>query len=175
MINNLNKIFIRLYRKSAKFHLELSCELEEIIIGLMLGDLFAEKRNPNSNTRLKILQLNRVYRLLVLFIGLFGFILIIKFHNIINFFGINCINLNLFSEIISITYCSAIAPIALTEIQKQTLTGSLLGDGHLCIQKQNSKFTGNARLQFTYKEKEYASFILETYKSLCTNNKQLKP
>lgn len=56
MKNNFNKIFIRLYRKSAKFHLELSFELEEIIIGLMIGDLFAEKRNPNSNTRLQFKQ-----------------------------------------------------------------------------------------------------------------------
>jgi len=56
MKNNFNKIFIRLYRKSAKFNLELSLELEEIIIGLMIGDLFAEKINPNSNTRLQFKQ-----------------------------------------------------------------------------------------------------------------------
>ena len=56
MKNNFNKIFIRLYRKSAKFNLELPLELEEIIIGLMIGDLFAEKRNPNSNTRLQFKQ-----------------------------------------------------------------------------------------------------------------------
>jgi hypothetical protein len=56
MKNNFNKIFIWLYRKFAKFNLELPLELEEIIIGLMIGDLFAEKRNPNSNTRLQFKQ-----------------------------------------------------------------------------------------------------------------------
>jgi hypothetical protein len=42
--NNLNKIFVRFYRKSSKFDLTLNNELEEIIIGLLLG--FAEKRKP---------------------------------------------------------------------------------------------------------------------------------
>ena len=59
-----NKLkFVRCYRKSSKFNLKLSKELEEIIIGLMLGDLFAEKRNPNSNTRLQFKQSikNQVY------------------------------------------------------------------------------------------------------------------
>ena len=59
MKNNINLMFVRFYRKSAKFNLELSTELEEIIIGLMLGDLFAEKRNPNSNTRLQFKQSNK--------------------------------------------------------------------------------------------------------------------
>lgn len=36
----------------------MSSELEEIIIGLMLGDLFAEKNNSNSNTRLQFKQSN---------------------------------------------------------------------------------------------------------------------
>jgi hypothetical protein len=59
MKNNLNQI--RSYRKSAKFHLELSTELEEIIVGLilLLGDLFAEKKNSNSNTRLQFKQSNK--------------------------------------------------------------------------------------------------------------------
>lgn len=47
---------VRFYRKSAKFDLILSIELEEIIIGLMLGDLFAEKIKQNSNTRLQFKQ-----------------------------------------------------------------------------------------------------------------------
>ena len=47
---------IRFYRKSAKFNLALSSELEQIIIGLILGDLFAEKSKPNSNTRLQFKQ-----------------------------------------------------------------------------------------------------------------------
>ena len=53
----------RFYRKSANYNLELNTELIEIIIGLMLGDLFAEKRNPNSNTRLQFKQSikNKVY------------------------------------------------------------------------------------------------------------------
>ena len=56
-------MFVRLYRKSAKYNLELSTDLIEVITGLMLGDLFAEKRNPNSNTRLQFKQSikNQVY------------------------------------------------------------------------------------------------------------------
>jgi hypothetical protein len=52
-----------MYRKSAKFNLELSNDLAEIIIGLMMGDLFAEKRNSNSNTRLQFKQStkNKIY------------------------------------------------------------------------------------------------------------------
>ena len=59
--NKNNKILIhfRSYRKSAKFNLQLNSELEEIIIGLLLGDLFAEKRKPNSNTRLQFKQSNK--------------------------------------------------------------------------------------------------------------------
>jgi hypothetical protein len=53
-INFLNQL--RNYRKSTKFNLTLTLELEEIIIGLMLGDLFAEKNKPNSNTRLQFKQ-----------------------------------------------------------------------------------------------------------------------
>nr|YP_007476113.1 hypothetical protein H915_mgp33 [Cantharellus cibarius]AGE93534.1 hypothetical protein [Cantharellus cibarius] len=53
----------RFYRTSAKAHLELTPELDEIIIGSMLGDLSAEKRNDNSNTRLQFKQttLNEPY------------------------------------------------------------------------------------------------------------------
>lgn len=63
MTNNINQILVRYYRKSAKFDLELSIALEEIIIGLMLGDLFAEKIKQNSNTRLQFKQSikNKIY------------------------------------------------------------------------------------------------------------------
>ena len=63
MKNNINLMFVRFYRKSSKYDLELNADLKEIIIGLMLGDLFAEKRNPNSNTRLQFKQSikNKVY------------------------------------------------------------------------------------------------------------------
>ena len=56
MKNNINLMFVRFYRKSSKYDLELNADLKEIIIGLMLGDLFAEKRNLNSNTRLQFKQ-----------------------------------------------------------------------------------------------------------------------
>lgn len=46
----------RFYRKSSKSELVLSSELEEILIGLILGDLFAEKANLKSNTRLQVLK-----------------------------------------------------------------------------------------------------------------------
>ena len=63
MKTNKNLMLVRFYRKSVKYDLELNAELKEIIIGLMLGDLFAEKRNPNSNTRLQFKQSikNKVY------------------------------------------------------------------------------------------------------------------
>lgn len=44
------------YRKSSKYHLKLTNLLKEIIIGTMLGDLTAEKKNKNSNTRLHFKQ-----------------------------------------------------------------------------------------------------------------------
>ena len=59
-----NKLdFVRYYRKSTKFNLELNKELEEIITGLMLGDLFAEKASTKSNTRLQFKQssINKEY------------------------------------------------------------------------------------------------------------------
>ena len=56
MKNNFVKVFARFYRVSAKSHLELSPELVEVLIGLMLGDLHAERKNLNSNTRLQFKQ-----------------------------------------------------------------------------------------------------------------------
>ena len=47
---------LRYYRISAKHNLVLSTELEEIITGLILGDLYAERKNSNSNTRLQFKQ-----------------------------------------------------------------------------------------------------------------------
>lgn len=49
----------RLYRTSAKSHLELSNELIEVIVGLGLGDLFIEKRSMTSNARLQFHQSNK--------------------------------------------------------------------------------------------------------------------
>ena len=49
-------VFVREYRKSSKYNLTLDMDLEEIIVGLMLGDLFAEKRKLSSNTRLQFKQ-----------------------------------------------------------------------------------------------------------------------
>lgn len=62
-INIIKHKNLRFYRKSTRHHLELSTELEEIIIGLTLGDLYAEKKNCNSNTRLQFKQSikNKVY------------------------------------------------------------------------------------------------------------------
>jgi len=59
MQNNINKVFARFYRVSAKSNLELTPELSEIIIGLMLGDLFAERKSLSSNTRLQFKQSNK--------------------------------------------------------------------------------------------------------------------
>lgn len=51
-----NNILVRLYRTSAKNHLILTSELEEILYGLILGDIHAERRNVNSNTRIQFKQ-----------------------------------------------------------------------------------------------------------------------
>lgn len=58
-INNINimkLVNLRYYRISSKHNLVLNTELEEVIIGTMLGDAYAEKRNSNSNTRLQFKQ-----------------------------------------------------------------------------------------------------------------------
>lgn len=52
----INPTFVRFYRRSAKYNLILTFELEEIIVGLLLGDLFAEKAKLKSNTRLQFKQ-----------------------------------------------------------------------------------------------------------------------
>ena len=54
--NKINQLLVRFYRKSTKFNLNLTVELQEIVTGLMLGDLFAEKAKPRSNTRLQFKQ-----------------------------------------------------------------------------------------------------------------------
>lgn len=58
-----NSFSNRFYRKSSKFNSVLPHELEEIIIGLILGDLHVEKRNNNSNSRLQFKQsiINKEY------------------------------------------------------------------------------------------------------------------
>ena len=66
-------MFVRFYRKSSKYDLELNADLKEIIIGLMLGDLFAEKRNPNSNTRLQFKQSSKNKKYIFLCITKLGF------------------------------------------------------------------------------------------------------
>ena len=64
MKNNIKlNTFVRMYRTSKKAHLEVPKNLDEIIIGSMLGDLTAEKPGVNSNTRLQFKQSlkNRLY------------------------------------------------------------------------------------------------------------------
>jgi len=53
----------RSYRTSVKAHLKITPELDEIIIGSLLGDLSCERRNKNSNTRLQFKQstINELY------------------------------------------------------------------------------------------------------------------
>jgi LAGLIDADG DNA endonuclease family len=55
-IELFDKELIIFYRKSFKSNLTIPSELEDIIIGLILGDLQAEKINLNSNTRLQFKQ-----------------------------------------------------------------------------------------------------------------------
>jgi hypothetical protein len=54
--NIISVILTRLYRTSTKSNMEINPELEEIIIGSLLGDLSAEKKNNKSNTRLQFKQ-----------------------------------------------------------------------------------------------------------------------
>ena len=51
-----NLLQVRYYRTSKKAHLNLTSQLDEIIVGTMLGDLSAEKPGLNSNTRLQFKQ-----------------------------------------------------------------------------------------------------------------------
>ncbi len=53
----------RCYRTCVKAHLKITPELDEIIIGSLLGDLSCERRNKNSNTRLQFKQstINELY------------------------------------------------------------------------------------------------------------------
>lgn len=49
----------RFIRGPSKSDLTLSEELKEVIVGMMLGDLGAEKPGPNRNTRLTIKHTNK--------------------------------------------------------------------------------------------------------------------
>ncbi len=62
-LGKVSLCFVRSYRVSAKAQLTLSSELEEIIIGTILGDLSVEKPNKNCNTRLQFKQsiINKEY------------------------------------------------------------------------------------------------------------------
>ena len=70
-INRLQLLQMRFFRKSHKYNLSLSTELEEIIIGSLLGDLHAEKKSEQSNTRLQFKQSKKneeyIYHLYTLF------------------------------------------------------------------------------------------------------------
>jgi hypothetical protein len=54
---------VRNYRKSIKYNLIVDQEKREILLGLLLGDLFAEKPSLYSNTRLQFKQsvINKEY------------------------------------------------------------------------------------------------------------------
>ena len=62
-LNFSSNLLVRYYRTSKKANLQLTSELDEIIIGSMLGDLSAEKAKEKSNTRLQFKQSikNRLY------------------------------------------------------------------------------------------------------------------
>ena len=53
MKNNINLMFVRFYRKSSKYDLELNADLKEIIIGLMLGDASLQSQNKGKTYRIK--------------------------------------------------------------------------------------------------------------------------
>ena len=54
--DKINFEFARCYRVSKKAHLKLTLELDELLIGCMLGDLTAERPKITSNTRLHFKQ-----------------------------------------------------------------------------------------------------------------------
>ena len=51
--------FKRYLRTSPKAHLKLPVELQEIVIGTILGDLGVERPSPRSNTRLHFKQTDK--------------------------------------------------------------------------------------------------------------------
>src|SRR4029078_6846321 len=61
VFNKMN--FIRNYRTSAKRDLILKPELKEVLSGSMIGDLYAERKNDNCNTRIQFHQssINKLY------------------------------------------------------------------------------------------------------------------
>lgn len=71
MKNNINKVLSRFYRVSTKSNLELNQELSEVVVGLLLGDLHAERKNLNSNTRLQFKQSVKNKDYIVHLFGLF--------------------------------------------------------------------------------------------------------
>jgi hypothetical protein len=56
MKNNINKVFARFYRVSAKSNLKLTPELIETIIGLIFGDLCSVKPKDKHNPYLSFGQ-----------------------------------------------------------------------------------------------------------------------
>jgi hypothetical protein len=56
LIKYIMNLFSRLYRTSSKAGLIVTYVLHEIIIGNMLGDLYAERPNTKHNTRLSFKQ-----------------------------------------------------------------------------------------------------------------------
>ena len=66
-INRLQLLQMRFFRKSHKYNLSLSTELEEIIIGSLLGDLHAEKKSEQSNTRLQFKNLKKMKNIFIIY------------------------------------------------------------------------------------------------------------
>jgi hypothetical protein len=67
---------IRFYRTSSKANLELPMDLQEIVVGSLLGDLTAERKSAKNNTRLQFKQstknteyINHLYDLFKEFCG----------------------------------------------------------------------------------------------------------
>ena len=68
--------FVRNYRTSIKKNLNLAPHLTDILFGLMLGDLYAERKTNRNNTRLQFNQTSKhrryiehLYNLFIDYVG----------------------------------------------------------------------------------------------------------
>lgn len=60
--------------------------------------------------------------------------------------------------------------IIITNYQKQAITGLLLSDGHLRNPNLNKRTSGNYRLEFTFKPKDFTYWLkFDILKTICTN------
>ena len=66
-MNILHLLQVRYFKKSTKYNLTLSTELEEIIIGSLLGDLHAEKKVKNLTQDYNLNNLKKMKNIFIIY------------------------------------------------------------------------------------------------------------